>query len=632
MPESAAAPVNPPPARPGTGKKRGRFGRSGLALLLLLAVVVGLCAHRVADGPTPWGKEVQKRVASGQELRAQEHGIVGVWWGCAIAAGLGGLLLLGARAWMPGGPNAPRFRSTATPTAGWAFFFSALLVILAVGGLLRAPGLTHSLWNDEEYALRRYFHGEWKATEAGGVAFKPLPWEETLFHQFNGNNHLLQSALARLSLEGWRLLKEEKREAFSELAVRLPSLVAGVFTLVGVALLGVQVGRQWVGLGAAALLALHPWHVRYAVEARGYALMLFFMVAAVLALLHALRRDKVAAWLGFALAQAGFLLSFAGSLYVAVALNGLAALELIRRKEARRLQTLIGFNLLAAIPVLVWMLPSLPQLVAFLQREKVLATPIGLAWARDIGSHLAAGVLYHNPEPELHAGTSWAAQVAAQPLWEPLLLYVLPALAGIGLLLTLLKRSAGRLIVWSVAGGGLLAIGHNVAMGQSMLSWYLLYLLLPLCLAVPAACLWLAPERTGGLVVFLVVALYGLATEDARGRFVNRDRQPIRQAVASYREPHPEALVAVFGVSDRQLESYDPRAVVVEDAGRLESLMAEARADQRPFFAVMCGRSQSRERVPEVVARVLDSGEFEPHAALPGLEAMFSYEVWRLKR
>ena len=626
MPESAAS--RSVPVRQGW---RGRFGRSGLALLLLVAVVFGVCLHRVSDGPKPWGKEVQKRVESGQDLRAQEHGIIGVWWGCAISAGLCGLLLVGARAWLPGGPNAPRFRSTAVAPGG-AFFFTGLFVILAVGGLLRAPGLTHSLWNDEEYALRRYFHGEWKETAAGGVEFKALPWEETLFHNFNGNNHLLQSALARLSLEGWRLLKEEDREAFSELAVRLPSLVAGVFTLVGVALLGAQVGRQWTGLGAAALLALHPWHVRYAVEARGYSLMLLGMVAAVLALLHALRRDKVAAWLGFALAQAVFLLSFAGSVYVAVALNGLAAIELIRRREARRLRTLIGFNLLSAIPVLIWMLPSLPQLVEFLQREKVLATPIGLAWARDIGSHLAAGLLYQNPEPELHAGTSWVAQVTAGPLWEPLLLYVLPTLAVIGLLLTLFKASAGRLIVWGVAAGGLLAIGQNLAVGQSMLSWYLLYLLLPLCLAVPVACLWLAPERTGGLVVFLVVALYGLATEDARGRFMNRDRQPIRQAVASYREEHPEALAAVCGVSDRQLESYDPRAVVVEDVAKLEALIAEARADQRPFYAVMCGRSQSRQRVPEVVARVLESGEFVQHAALPGLEAMFSYEVWRLKR
>lgn len=611
---------------------RRRFGRGGIALLALILAVTVLCLHRALDGPKPWGKEVQKRLQAGEALRAREHGIVGVWRGCVISSCIGGLLLLGARWWMPGGPNAPRVRSAPPPPTS-ALFHAGLFVVLAGGLMLRAPAMTHSLWNDEEYALRRYWNGDWKESAGGGKAFKPAPWDDTLFENYNGNNHLLHSVLARFSLEAWRLFKEKPREAFSETAVRLPSLVAGVFTLVGVALMGLHAGRQWCGLGAAALLALHPWHVRYAVEARGYSLMLLGMVVAVLALLHALRRDKVASWLCFALAQAAFLLCFAGSLYVAVSLNAIAAFELLRRREARRLRTLVGFNLLSAMPVLVWMLPSLPQLTAFLKRETVLETGIGLAWARDIGSHLAAGVLHANPEADLHVGTSWLEQAARQPLWEPLLLYVLPSLAAIGLLLTLFKASAGRLLVWGMAGGGLLATVHNWLAGQSMLSWYLLYLVVPLCLAAPIACQWLAPwaDKTAGFFILLMVALYGLATEDARARFVQHDRQPIRQAVASYREDYPEALAVVFGVSDKQIESYDPLAVVVEDVVRLEKGIAEARTDKRPLFAVMCGRTESRRRVPEVAARVLDSGEFSPHASLPGLEAMFSYEVWRLK-
>ncbi len=628
MPDPAATTVPPSP-----GPARRRFGRSGIALLVLILVVTGICAHRAIDGPKPWGKEVARRMADGKDLRAKEYGIVGVWWGCVVSAGIGGVLLLGARLWMPGGPNAPRRLAAPPPHAG-GLFHLALFLVLAGAVLPRAAQLTHSFWNDEEYTMRRYIHGGWQEAAGGGMEFKPAPWHDTLFENYKGNNHLLQSALTRLSLDAWRVLREMPREAFNEAVARLPSLVAGVFTLVGVALLGVQVGRQWTGIGAAALLALHPWHVRYAVEARGYSLMLFFMVAAVLALLHALRRDKAAAWLGFALAQAGFLLSFAGSVYVAAAINGIAAVELLRRRETRRLRTLIGFNLLSAIPVLVWMLPTVPQLLAFLDRETVLQTPIGAAWARDIGSHLAAGILFHNPEPDLHLGTSWAAQAAASPLWQPLLLYVLPSLAGIGLLLTLLKASAGRFIVWSLVAGGALAIAHNALAGQSMLSWYLLYLIVPLCLVVPLACHWLMPwpEKTAGPAILLVVALYGLATKDARDRFVRHDRQPIRQAAASYRDAHPDALAAVFGVSDRQIASYDPRAAVVETVDQLDALIAEARADKRPFFAVLCGRSATRQRLPEVTARVLDSGDFKPHATLPGLEAMFSYEVWRLAR
>jgi hypothetical protein len=633
MSAPASSPDCPVPTSPTPSSIRQRFGRSGSALLLLILLITGACVHQVIKAPKPWGKEVTKRQTEGKELRAKEFGIIGLWWGCAVSAGLSGFLLLSARGWMPGGSNRPR-RPAAPPFETNSLFHFSLFIVLGAAVLTRAPQLPHSLWNDEEFAMRRYFHGDWQQAETGGAAtFKPATWEETLFGNTSSNNHLLQSALSRLSLETWRLFREKDPEDFSEIAARLPSFIAGIFTVVGVALIGVQIGRQWVGFGAAALLTLHPWHVRYAVEARGYSLMMLFIVIALLALLHALRRDKVLAWLVFALAQAAFLLSFAGSLYIAVALNLLAAMELVRRREWPRLRTLIGFNGLSAIPVLIWMLPSIPQIIDFLKRATILPTPIGLAWARDIGSHLFAGILFNNPEPEVHLGTSWLAQTGSQPLWQPILLYLLPGLAVIGLLLTLLKPSAGRFLVWSIVFGGLLGIAHNALSGQSMLSWYLVYLTLPICLVIPLACYWLMPwpEKTAGPAILLVVALYGLATQDARSRFVQHDRQPIRQTVASYREAHPEALAVVFGVSDRQIESYDPRAIPITTPAELEPLIAQARADRRPLFAVFAGRTASSQRSPDLLTRITSSPDFKAHARHPGLEAMFSYEVWRLQ-
>jgi hypothetical protein len=628
---SPSAPAPQTAAAPRYHPWRQRFGRSGLVLLSLLLLVTAACIYHAADGPKPWGKEVTKRQLEGKELRTKEYRIIGLWWGCTISAGLGSLLLLGARQWMPGGPNHPR-RPAAPPFATSSLFHFSLFLILGAAALTRAPQLPHSLWNDEEFAMRRYFHGDWQQQSPGGpITFNAATWEDTLFGNQSSNNHLLQSTLSRLSLEAWRLLREKNPEDFSEIAARLPSFVAGIFTLVGIALIGIQIGRQWVGFGAAALLALHPWHVRYAVEARGYSLMMLFIVIALLALLHALRRDKVLAWLTFALAQAAFLLSFAGSLYIAVGLNGLAALELLRRNEWPRLRTLIGFNLLSAIPVLIWMTGPALQIIRFLQQETIMSTPIGLPWARDIGSHLIAGILYKNHEPDLHHGTSWLDQSISQPLWQPVMLYLLPALAVIGLLLTLLKPSAGRFLVWSIILGGLLGIAHNALSGQSMFSWYLIYLILPTCLVIPLACYWLMPwpEKTAGPAILLIIALFGLTTQDARSRFVSHDRQPIRQTVTSYRDTHPEALVTVFGVSDRQIESYDPRAIPIQTPAELEPLLAQAKAENRPFYAVFAGRNASQQRCPDLLARVTSSPDFKLHSRHPGLEAMFSYEVWR---
>jgi Dolichyl-phosphate-mannose-protein mannosyltransferase len=618
-----------PPSAPKSGFRQ-RFGSSGFALILFLLAVTGTCLHHVIDGPKPWGKEVTKRLADGKELRAKEYGIIGVWWGCAISSALGGLLLLSAPLWMPGGRNSPRKPGLPPSPSGPAFHL-ILMMILTGAVVIRGPELSHSLWNDEEYALRRYIHGGQIVQPNGALAFEKVTWDETLFHNFNANNHLLQSAAARLTLDAWQFLRGKSPEAFTELVVRLPSFIAGIFTIVALALAGVEMRKPSIGLGAAALLTLHPWHVRYTVEARGYSLMLLFILVAVLALLHALRRDKISSWLLFALAQAAFLLSFAGSLYVAVALNLLALWEILRRREIRRLRTWIGFNLISAIPVLVWMLPSVPQLVAFLDREKVLNTPISVEWARDIGSHLAAGILYNNPLPDLHLGTSWIAQQSA-PAWIPLLGYILPILALSGFFMALISPPASRLFVCIPLFGGLFAIAHNFATGQSMLSWYLLYLLLPLCLAIPLACHALLPwaERTAPGVIMAIVAVFGLTTKDARSRFVEHDRQPIREAVARYRESYPETLAITFGVSDRQLNSYDPRAIVVENPEQLAALIRLARTDKRPLMAVICGGATTEQRLPDLYRRVATSGDFVSFAQVPGLEAMFSYQIWRL--
>jgi hypothetical protein len=292
---------------------------------------------------------------------------------------------------------------------------------------------------------------------------------------------------------------------------------------------------------------------------------------------------------------------------------------------------LAAFNLISAIPVVIWMLPSVPQLLDFFKTVTVLQTPLGVAWARDLWSHVAAGILYENPFPDEHNGTSWVQQAAVNAWWTRLMGWTLAGLAGLGLLASLVRASAGRLLIWGAAGAGGLAVVHNALAGQSMLSWYLLYLLIPLCLAVVLGALILAPwrARIGPAVVMMVVAIYAAMTGDARSRFVEHPRQAIREAAHSYLDPHPEALAAVFGVSDRQIRSYDPRAVIVASVSDLDAAIERARMEGRPLFAVFCGREESRRRHPELISKVLEGGDFQPFAKAAGLEAMFSYEILR---
>ena len=613
-------------------KLRRRFGRSGIALLVLILVVGGITGKYATKGPRPWGPEIQKRLKADQELRPREWGIIGVWWGCAASAGICGTLLLTAPLWVPGRRTRP-VRPAPPRNQPGPMFVLGMLLVLGTAVFFRVPGLNHSLWNDEEYAMRRYAHGEFEMQKNGRLEFEPVKWEETLFQNEHVNNHLLNSAITRLALQTWRFCTGAADREFNEVALRTPAVIASILTIIFVAMIGLELGGTWVGLGAAALLALHPWHIRYSFEAKGYSFMLCFICITLMALLHALRRDKILAWLVFAVAQAGFLLSFAGSLYVAVALNAMMLVELLLRREARRIPTLIGFNLLSAIPVLIWMLPSIPQITAYLQSAEILHTPIGLSWLIDFGSHILSGLLYSNGDPAEHIGTSWTAQLSASPLWLPVMGIVIPLLAAVGVLLAIFRRSPGRLAVVAIVGAGVLSITQNMLSGESLLVWYLLYLLIPFCLAIPFALsrIFARAETLGWLATLTIVTVFGIVTQSARATFVWHDRQAIRAVAEAAHDRHPEAITGVFGVSDRQTLSYDPRVRIIKSLADLDSIIAEARRDRRAFYIYYCGTTESGNRLPDVMKSVHDAATFEPVADFPGTEAMFSYHLFRLR-
>lgn len=623
--------LNPSPETP--VKRNGlksRYGRSGLALLLLIFVIGSAALAHVITGENPWGREVTKRVSQGLALRPKEFGIIGVWWGCVAATLISVFLLLLKGLWLPT-RNSQRTQVAQKPK-GFGAAGSLLIMGLLVGAVwLRAPLLPHSLWNDEEYSLRRHAHGEWEQDKEGRWNFEPSDWAETLFDCRVGNNHHLNSAAGKLALSGWHFVTGSPKEEFSEAVLRTPAFIAGILTLILVAMLGREMGMPWVGLGAAGLLALHPWHVRYAVEARGYSLMMFFMCLMLLALIRALRTNKVAAWTLFALAEAGCLLSFAGSLYPVALINCFAVLECFLRREPRRFATLIGFNLLAAIPVIVWLLPSVPQVAAYMKRPDALRLGMGWDWVRDGFCHMLSGAHYSLPELDKHFGTSWLQQSELHASFLPVVGHVMPVLGIAGLMVALFHSTATRLAIVAVASGGVAAFAHNSAQNSPMVVWHLLYVMIPFALAVPLACARLLPLRRFFAVPMIVALLvtFGIATADVRGRVIAHDRQPMRQTVASIRNDHPEAMTTVFGVSDRQTQSYDPRVRVLEKASDLDAAMADAQKEGRPLFVYFCGRETSTQRNPDLMQRVLDPVAFTHISDFKGLEAMFTYHVYR---
>lgn len=150
----------------------------------------------------------------------------------------------------------------------------SLVLALAVG--VRCFSLSfQSLWLDE----------------ISTVVEASRPWTSLLVALFRP---FQAYPLYILSMRGWSTLFDP-----TEVALRLPSAIAGVGTVVLVYLLGRRLFGRRVGLLAAAFLALSPLGVWYSQEATTYALALFLTSAAWLLLWEAIERPTRRIWWGF---------------------------------------------------------------------------------------------------------------------------------------------------------------------------------------------------------------------------------------------------------------------------------------------------------------------------------------------
>jgi dolichyl-phosphate-mannose-protein mannosyltransferase len=136
-----------------------------------------------------------------------------------------------------------------------------------------------------------------------------------------------------------------------ELAVRLPSLVAGTLVIPALYLLGRELYDRRTGAIAAALGAASPLLVWYAQEARMYAFVTLFGLLALWTQLRAIRNGSTASWAAYILATAALLWShYFGLLLIVVQQLIFIGVIVHRRRTGEPVAGLaIGFAYSAAI-------------------------------------------------------------------------------------------------------------------------------------------------------------------------------------------------------------------------------------------------------------------------------------------
>ena len=134
---------------------------------------------------------------------------------------------------------------------------SWLVLVLGIGIAVRAYFLAQPMRYDEAYTFLNYINGDF--TRA--------------FHYPIPNNHVLHTLLAKLSTLIWGAHPE---------SIRLPALLAGIASIPLVFCLCRELLRKSSGLFAAVSIAVSPYLILYATNARGYSIIVFLSLALML--------------------------------------------------------------------------------------------------------------------------------------------------------------------------------------------------------------------------------------------------------------------------------------------------------------------------------------------------------------
>ena len=514
--------------------------------------------------------------------------------------------------------------------------------LTAFWGIQRLP---QSLWDDEDSSLHRAVLGQYKWNESGELKLKEATWKVALWNYWKPANHQLQTILSKASLQTWRTITRPTGLQFTEPVVRFPCLVAGVLSIASLGLLLKRLGFARAGVLAAFVLALHPWHVRYAIELRGYIFTLLFGPLMIYCLIQAIDSGRWRWWAGFAASEFALLYAYPGCLYMVVIANlcGAAALLLRHSTADERsiyFPRLIVANVVALMIYLQLMLPCIPQLLEYFKTERALGE-LGLRWHRNMGAHLLAGIPWNNSDlPRAgYQELQWAAD--AHPALFFFLLATALAFLIFGALRIGFRRPAGWIVLLVLLLPGPIVYLISRTSNHYLYEWYLFFSLSGCVAFFAVGADWLAesasrvnrfaPPAIAGLVVIVFFA----ATQPQRQWLVTHSLQPMRESVLLTRpvlDPYDPRQQSIMTLSMTGVPwSYDPNIIVISDVNQLVRKLEEADRSGKTLYVNFANAWTASASSPALYAMIEDDRLFEKVASIQGFDPTLTAFVRRYK-
>ncbi len=609
----------------------------------LLGALLALLVIALVAGDKPWSEGLVERIADGHPPRPIDYARYYRWWiALANAALLAGLLAT-ARRWA-GAPDPAPCADLAPSPEGRRWLWVGVLVAVALGAWMTWPRMSLSFWDDEQYTVRRSVDGLYVLQADGEVRFREVRSRDTWLYTLNRpNNHVPFSLAARASLAGWRALARPELRFADEAAVRLPAWLFGMGAIAAAGFLLGRMGMPRAGVAAALCLALHPWAIRYASEARGYSLLLLCIPLLCAALLEVLRTGRWRAWVALGGVQVLLLWVYPGGAAILGVANAALVVETWRRRRgsAALRDQLTRWAVASALAAGLFMTLMGPNLFMFLFHIEWDRDVLDARFLREVASHLLAGVAWGVRRFQEHY-VEGRDLLAATPRLFGAIVWTSCAAAALGAL-RLCRRPGGWVIACVlVLPAPLTLVG--VALRETLIhEWYVIFALpsvaILVCTGADAVFAGVRPPRlAGSLSATLLAALlagHAVLTAPVRHALRTRSVQPTREAVLLTRphlDPHSRENREILTVSwARTPFYYDPNVRKIGTAEQLHQLMAEADRSGRPLYVNVGRPHQAIKRHPDLKALVERRDLFEPVATLYGFEPRGHMEIHRYR-
>lgn len=514
------------------------------------------------------------------------------------------------------------------------WFLPGLASLLLLAALLRLPLAGGSLWWDELWNIKYATIGEWRQDPASpdNVTFQPSSWSRAAWYYNKPTNHPILTLPSKACHEIWQgLTHPGDPGAFNETVLRLPVLLAGLGAIGLIALLTRRFAGPGAGLVAAAIMALHPWMIRYGVDARGYGMTVCFMALALYSLERATSSITLrtnAWWWTFGACQFFLMWSHVLANTAVCAALFITAVCLTSfgpgPEKGRQIARLVVVNIAAASLLLVAFLPNLMQVLTWGERNDDGNLLTGSYFLRTL-SQITAGM-----DPPPGAGPPG---IPFLPWWG------LGLLAGLGILaagagLRQLFRTHGKQ-AWIPLGVLLGTAGFLILVKAADFFFYHRFVLaasVPLILLVAVG---LSRWRSSGLTGLGLCAFVFLTFPQSR-LLMTRSYAPFREITAAMTSQGSSMkappLFAGYGLGSHVMQAYLPRLRDIRsNAGpALQNLINQARQEGRPLLLALGYEELNRINLPDGFRLLDDPALFRKTGTWHGIEPEFTFHLFEL--